>query len=194
MNVFLIGYRGTGKSTVARLVAQRWGRAWVDADEWLERRAGRTIREIFASDGEAVFRDLESAVVAELAARDETVIALGGGAILREPNRAAIQGRGLVVWLKALPHTLAARLQHDPSTDQRRPALTSLGGLAEIEQLLAAREPLYAQCADVVIDTEGREPSEITDMILAEIQRRAADLEAAAPSKRAGVQDEETAR
>jgi len=172
MNVFLIGYRGTGKSTVSRLVAERWGRAWVDADEWLERKAGRTIREIFASDGETAFRDLETEVVVELAARDETVIALGGGAILRETNRTAIRGRGLVVWLQASAPVLASRLQHDPSTGERRPALTSLSGLAEIEQLLAVREPLYRLCADLVIDTEDREPADVADEIYTEIRRR----------------------
>lgn len=178
MNVFLIGYRGTGKSTVARLLAARTGLDWVDADEHLERQAGRTIREIFATDGEGTFRDLESQVVAELAARDHVIVALGGGAILREANRAALRGRGLVVWLRATPLTLASRLALDPTTGERRPALTSIGGLAEIEQLLAAREPLYRECASQTIDTEGRSPDEVADQIVLEIQRRDAASQA----------------
>lgn len=172
MNLFLIGYRGTGKSTVARILAARSGRAWVDADVYLESLAGRTIREIFATDGEPVFRDLESRVVAELARRDETIVALGGGAILREANRAALRGRGVVVWLQAAARTLDERLNRDPTTGQRRPALTALGGLAEIEQMLAVREPLYRDSADVVIDTEGRSPEAVADLAWAAWRER----------------------
>src|SRR5688572_10466805 len=101
MNIFLIGYRGSGKSTVAQHAAKLLGWPWLDADAVLEVRAGKSIRQIFADEGEGAFRDLESAVVADLAGSDEHVIALGGGAILREENRQALAGRGLVVWLQA---------------------------------------------------------------------------------------------
>ena len=90
MNLVLIGYRATGKSETARLLAQRLGWEWVDADAEIEARAGKTIAKIFADDGEQAFRDAESRVVAELAVRDRTVLALGGGAVLREENRRAL--------------------------------------------------------------------------------------------------------
>lgn len=173
MNVFLIGYRGTGKSSVARCLADRLGWKAVDADDELEQRAGRTIREIFASDGEVVFRELESAVVADLAAADRTVVALGGGAVLRPENRAALRDRGLVVWLQASAPVLAQRLAQDTTTQDRRPSLTPQGVLAEIEQLLAVREPLYRQCADLAIDAETRTPDEIADEIATRVTESA---------------------
>ncbi|MFM9115953.1 MAG: shikimate kinase, partial [Planctomycetota bacterium] len=100
-NLFLIGYRGTGKSTVARLLAERLSWQAVDADEVLEAQAGRSIQAIFQTAGETTFRDLESQVVAQLAQGERQVVALGGGAVLREQNRVALAGRGVVLWLDA---------------------------------------------------------------------------------------------
>jgi shikimate kinase len=161
MNIFLIGYRGTGKTTVAKLLAERLGQQWVDADIEIERRAGKSIAQIFADEGEESFRDLESAVVAELAARDGLIIALGGGAILREQNRRALATRGPVIWLQASAETIHTRIATDTSTATRRPNLTSTGGLAEIQDLLARRDPIYRQCADCQIDTESKTPDQI---------------------------------
>ena len=99
--IALIGYRGTGKSTVARLLAAALDWDWIDADVELERRADQSIAAIFASQGEPAFRELEAAVVADLCLRERVVVALGGGAVLRADNRAAIAGCGAVVWLCA---------------------------------------------------------------------------------------------
>jgi shikimate kinase len=165
MNLYLIGYRGSGKTTVARLVAEQAGLPWIDADDELERRAGKTIREIFAESGEAAFRDLETTVVQSLAKGPAQVVALGGGAILREQNRQAIGHSGKVVWLRASPETLRGRIEADATTSQRRPNLTSGGGLAEIEELLAVRTPLYAACADYVVDVDQKTPAEVAEVI-----------------------------
>ena len=166
MNIVLIGYRGTGKSIVARLLAERLGWAWVDADQCLQERAGRTIREIFDSGGEPLFRDLEEAVIGDLSERDGTVIAAGGGAVLREANREALRRRGKLVWLRADADTILRRLEHDVETAALRPNLTIDGGRAEIEQLLAVREPIYRECADLTVETAGREPGEVADEIV----------------------------
>src|SRR2546423_6519152 len=96
--IFLIGYRGTGKSSVARELAARLKYDCVDADEVIEREAGKTIAAIFADEGEAAFRDWESKVVAALSRKRQTVVALGGGAVLRDENRRAIRAAGPVVW------------------------------------------------------------------------------------------------
>ncbi len=165
-NVALIGYRGTGKSTVARLLALRLGYDWVDADVEIELRAGKSIAAIFADDGETAFRDLETAVVAALAGRERTVIALGGGAALREENRSAI-AESFVVWLQASVDAIAGRLDTDPTTAARRPNLTIAGGRAEIESLLAQREPIYRRLASAVVDTDDKTPAEVADAIAA---------------------------
>jgi shikimate kinase len=174
VNIFLIGYRGSGKTTVARALAGVLGWEWVDADAELERRAGKSIQQIFAESGEGAFRDLESAVVADLARRDRHVIALGGGAPVRDENRRALAGRGQVVWLKASPETLHARIAADPTTGARRPNLTGQGGLAEIRQLLAEREPIYRACADLVLDAEAHAPDNIAAQIAAAFHLQAA--------------------
>src|SRR5262245_9654013 len=152
--IFLIGYRGTGKSIVARQLAGLLGYDWVDADEVVEERAGKSIADIFATDGEPAFRNLESTVVQELARRRRTVTALGGGAVLRDSNRAAICAAGPVVWLTASVDTILERVASDTSTAARRPQLTTAGGRAEVESLLAIRTPLYRECATLVLDTE----------------------------------------
>ncbi len=169
MNVLLIGFRGAGKTTVARLLALKSGWAWIDADVELELRAGKSIAAIFADDGETAFRDLESRVLADLVHLDRHVIALGGGAVLRPENRALIRSAGPVVWLTTDAATARKRIQTDAATVERRPALTSQGKLAEVEQLLAEREPWYQECASLTVDTRDKTPSEIADSILARL-------------------------
>src|SRR5262245_31272541 len=167
MKLYLIGYRGSGKTTVARLVGHELRLPSVDADEEIERRAGQSIREIFASSGEEVFRDLEMAVVTSLAQGADHVVALGGGAVLREQNRQGIAASGKVVWLRAGPQTLLARIEADVTTTERRPKLTGAGGLEEIEKLLEVRTPVYAACADFVVDVEDVPPEEVAASIVA---------------------------
>ena len=154
MNLYLIGYRGSGKTTVAQNIAREIGLPWIDADAALEKRAGMTIRQIFAESGEETFRDLESAELAIVAAGPAQVVALGGGAVLREQNRQVMKNSGRAVWLRARAQTLLGRIEADATTAQRRPNLTNAGGLAEIEELLAVRTPIYADCADYVVDVD----------------------------------------
>jgi shikimate kinase len=172
--IFLIGYRGTGKSTVARLLAGRLGWDWLDADAVLEERAGRTIREVFAEEGEAGFRGRESAVLEDLCRCQRHVIATGGGVVLSPDNRARLRAAGRVVWLTADADTIWRRLQTDASTAERRPPLT-IGGLAEVRELLRAREPHYLACADHRVDTAGRSPDEVAERVAAAVGVPAAD-------------------
>lgn len=161
----LIGYRGCGKTTVARLLSERLGVPALDADEYLEQQASQSIREIFAAEGEAGFRNRENAVVQELTQRDGLIVSWGGGVILREANREALRSAGKVVWLRARPKTLLQRIEQDPTTGARRPNLTATGGLEEIEKLLTTREPLYAATANWIIDVDNLTPAAVTDQI-----------------------------
>jgi shikimate kinase len=164
--LFLIGYRGSGKTTVGRVVAERLGWRFLDADGVLEEQYGQTIREIFAEEGETGFRNKEATVLADVCGQREAVIATGGGVVLRETNRDLLKRSGFVAWLSADPHVLLERIQADPTTAARRPALAG-GGLAEIQQLLGVREPLYRACADVEVAVAALSPEQAADAILA---------------------------
>jgi shikimate kinase len=169
--IFLIGYRGTGKSAVAQRLAERLGWSWLDADVVLEERWGRSIRQMFAEDGEPVFREREAALLVELCRYQHHVIATGGGVILRADNRQRMKQAGPVVLLSADVETIWQRLQADAATRERRPDLT-VGGRAEIEELLRVRRPLYETCADCVVNTTHRSPDEVVDAILEQWQEK----------------------
>lgn len=167
MQLVLIGYRGTGKSTTAAYLAAHLGWPHLDLDEQIERRAGMSIADIFSTAGEETFRQLEHEALAETAGQDQLVLATGGGVVLRADNRQLLRTLGKVVWLMAQPATILARLQSDPNTAARRPALTAAGGgLAEIESLLVARTPLYEACANLQVATDQRSPAEVAQEIL----------------------------
>ena len=166
--VTLIGYRATGKTTVARLLAAHTGWPVIDADVEIERRAQKSIARIFADDGEPAFRDLEAQVIADLCRQPPLVLAAGGGAPLRPANRAAIRAAGKVVWLTARPETIFTRMFGDATTTDRRPSLTGKDPMQEIVALLAIREPVYRETAHETVDTEGRSP----ELIAAEIVDR----------------------
>jgi shikimate kinase len=168
MILTLIGYRATGKTTLARLLAERLGWDWIDADVEIEHRAGKSIAEIFAEDGELAFRDLEALVIADLCRRDRLVVAAGGGAPLRPESQQAMREAGKVVWLTARPETILTRMTDDATTAARRPNLTDNDPLAEIIELLNRREPIYRESADFAVDTEGRAPVELVEEILEE--------------------------
>jgi shikimate kinase len=170
MNLILIGYRATGKTTLARLLAGRLGWPWIDADAEIERVAGKSIAAIFAEEGEAGFRVRESQVVAELCGRSGWVLAMGGGAPLRVENRQAMRQSGRVVWLTASPQTIWQRMSGDETTPDRRPSLTVKPPLDEISYLLESRAPVYQQCADLVVDGEGRRPEQLADEILTRLE------------------------
>jgi len=149
--IFLIGYRGCGKSTVGRELADRLGWTFLDADSVLEAVAGQTIAAIFATEGETAFRDRETAVLRELAKKPQHVIATGGGVVLRAENRERLMASGFVAWLDATPELVWPRIQTDPLTAERRPTLTT-GGFREVVELMAAREPLYRMTAHARFD------------------------------------------
>ncbi len=163
----LVGYRGTGKSTVGRILACQSQRDFLDADLELEARAGRSVSSILTDDGEPVFRDWEERILAELFDQFPTaVIATGGGAVVRDVNRRRLRDFGFVVWLTAEPDELACRLMSDPRGLGARPALSADGTIVEIARVLQIRKPLYQEVADAVIDTGGNTPDQVAAAIL----------------------------
>ncbi len=174
MNVFLMGYRGTGKTTVAQALSEKLGLPWVDADAEIAQRARKSISEVFAQDGEKTFRDWETGVVKDLAAQQACIVALGGGAVLREENRQALAGRGKTVWLQASVSTIQQRLLADPKTAASRPGLTARGLLEEVEHVLAERTPIYAACADCSVQVDDKSPDAIAEEIIALLDLRGA--------------------
>lgn len=165
--ITLIGYRGSGKSSVAAPLAERSGYSWIDADDEIERVAGKSITRIFAEEGEPHFRQIERTVMQSLLSRDKLIIAAGGGAILNADTREGIQQAGPVIWLKADVNALEQRLTSDVSTPSRRPALTSSATQREeIQNLLNQREPLYSACASITVDTDSKTVIQIVDEIM----------------------------
>lgn len=165
-HLYLTGYRGTGKTSVGVSLAKSLGRPVIDLDQIVEANQGRSIREIFDEGGESLFRELETAALATVCEAPPAVISLGGGAILRAENRDRLRGTGICFWLDADAETIAQRIRDDSLTTDQRPALTSLGELEEIRQLLERRRPLYEQAADYRIDTSGKTVHQVADEIL----------------------------
>jgi len=163
----LIGYRGSGKSTVGKIVAERLHRPFLDTDREIEAESGRSITAIFAEEGEASFRDWEERSVAALTGQyPEAVLATGGGVVLREANRRRIRNFGFVAWLQAPSEELARRLETDPRGPASRPALTREGTIAEIARVLAERTPFYQEMADAIVDTDGKSPDSIASALI----------------------------
>lgn len=162
MSIVLIGYRGSGKSTIGKKLADRLWQPFVDTDELIVRRAGMSIREIFETKGEPYFRDLETEIVKEALLLEDHVVALGGGAILREENRQAIKASNQrVIYLKCDPAVLAERIAADPSTAASRPPLTPGRSSAdEVAQVLTEREPLYRQIMHAELDVTRLSPED----------------------------------
>lgn len=170
-HLVLVGLMGAGKTTVGRRCAERLGRGFVDTDELVEAVTGRSVAEIFATDGEGAFRELERTAVADACASPApVVIACGGGAVLDPGNRDALGRRGFVVWLQAGSDELADRV----GAGEGRPLLRGGAARVQLERLSELRGELYAAVADVVVPTDGRDVEQVVDAVLQEVERCAA--------------------
>ena len=160
--IFLVGMMGAGKSTVGRLLARRCGFDFIDCDRELEARSGVSIATIFELEGEESFRRREAALIDELTQRPRTVLATGGGAILSAENRRHLRDRGLVVYLRASVDEILRRTQKD----RARPLLQTPDRRARIAQLLAEREALYEEIADVTVQSSAGNPNRLVGKLL----------------------------
>lgn len=148
-NIFLVGPMGAGKSTIGRQLAKALHRKFYDSDKVIEQRTGVSISWIFEMEGEAGFRERETKAIEELTALENVVVATGGGAVLSAENRDFLRERGHVIYLSASTEQLYRRT----ARDKKRPLLQTGDRRKQIEQLLATRDPLYRDVADIVLKT-----------------------------------------
>jgi len=165
-NVFLIGPMGAGKSTIGRCLAELLHKEFLDSDHEIEARTGASVSLIFEIEGEAGFRRREASVLDELTQRRNLVLATGGGAVLAADNRARLRARGLVVYLHAPLDMLVKRMRHD----RHRPLLQTADPRRTLGEILKAREPLYRETADVVVETSSRAPMSVAREIVKQLQ------------------------
>jgi len=159
--LWLVGMMGSGKSSVGRALAERLDRSFVDTDDVVTRQMGRSISELWGEHGEAAFRDLEAAAVAEVAKGRPRVVATGGGVVLAASNTATMRASGMVIWLKARPETLTARVALNP----RRPLLLDGEPLEKLSEILEQRTSRYEAAAHAVVATDGLEIESVVDRI-----------------------------
>ena len=163
-NIILTGYMGSGKTTVGKNIAKLMGYTFVDTDEMIVQQQNRSINEIFAVDGEAAFRDMETGLLRHLIANnsEQLVISTGGGMPVRKENRLLLSKLGKVVYLKASPKTVYNRIKGDTT----RPLLQCENPLKRIEEMIDARGPLYEEGASVVVDVNELRQSEVAGEII----------------------------
>ena len=162
-NIFLIGFMGCGKSTMARLLSEQTGAKLIEMDETIEAEAGLSINEIFEMYGETHFRDLESQLIRRIAEEGGAVVSCGGGAILRPENVACMKENGTVVYFSATPETIYKRVRNSTN----RPLLNGNMNVEYISMLMEKRLPRYMEAADITIVVDGKEKQEILDELCA---------------------------
>ncbi|MDR4503865.1 MAG: shikimate kinase [Candidatus Scalindua sp.] len=161
MNIVLIGFRGTGKSTIGKLLASHLKMDFIDTDEYITNSTGKTIKEIFLERGEEGFRTIEAAAVAIVSRMDNQIIAAGGGVILNNKNVVNLKSNGTLILLNATPEVIHNRLSLDKKTADQRPSLTGKEAFEEIRHLIQKRAPLYDNAADHAINTSHKSKEDI---------------------------------
>lgn len=165
-NLFLIGYRCTGKSTVGRLLSKELGWSFIDTDSLLVTRQKMSIKDIVDLHGWEGFRQMEYETLKKVCALNGQVVATGGGIVLDKKNMMLMQKCGKIVWLKAKPETIEARMLKDKNTSAFRPALALNDSISEIEETLYSRKPLYQEIMDFFVDTDDQDIRKISEIII----------------------------
>lgn len=161
-NIFLIGFMGCGKSTIARMLSEKCGVTQVEMDEIIVQEQDMPITEIFEKYGEEHFRDIETDLIRRLQTSDGVVVSCGGGAVLREENRKMMKESGVIVWLTAKPETILERVKHSTN----RPILNGHMNVEYIAELMEKRRECYQEAADYQLATDGKSREEICEEIL----------------------------
>jgi len=171
MNIFLIGYRCTGKTSAGKALAEKLGQPFADSDSEIVKEQGMSVAEMVSAHGWDFFREKEQSVIRRLCAGDRQVVSTGGGVILNPENVKNMRQSGLVVWLKASPETIRKRILNDEATSHLRPSLTAKGLTEEIEDVLSIRTPLYEGAMNFSVDTDLAGIDEICRIIIARVGR-----------------------
>ena len=166
MNLFLTGYRCSGKTTIGKSLARAIDWSFVDSDVLVIKESGKSIQDIIDTEGWEAFRRMERSVLKQICATDRQVVATGGGVVLDDANVKAMQASGMVIWLDAGAETIQKRMLRDKNTENFRPALTDRGRMEEIEDMLLQRKPYYESASDFTIQTDHVSIDEITQRII----------------------------
>ena len=166
MNIVLIGYRCSGKTSVGRTLAGKLGRDFLDTDALIEEKAGYSIEMIVAREGWEHFRALEKRVVGEVSRRENLVIATGGGVVMDQENVENLRRNGYIIWLKGNAEVLEWRMNREERSGNTRPSLTGTDPLEEIKQVLKVRTPFYEQAGNLIVDTSTLSVAEVVDSII----------------------------
>jgi shikimate kinase len=169
--IILTGYRATGKTSIGKILADLLGFDFIDTDQAIEDTQGETIAEMVGRGGWDLFRRKEEDKLVELSRSKHKVIATGGGSVMHEKAWKKLRENALCVWLTVDIKTICQRLAADSNTDDQSPALTEMGTMDEISMVLKERQPLYEKSSDLTINTEGKTPEEVADIIVAELKK-----------------------
>jgi shikimate kinase len=169
-SIALIGFMGTGKSTVARVLSQKLGKEYVEVDTLIENRAGKSISQIFREDGESTFRKLEIEAIKEISKRRNQVISCGGGVVLNNLNIDNLKQDSIVIWLTASPETIAKRTGLN---GEERPLLNKVKSIEDLQVMIKSRELLYQKVGDMKVDTSNLGIYNIVDYIILQLKENA---------------------
>lgn len=167
-NIVLIGFMGSGKSKVGKLVARKLKMKFVDTDAEIEKREGKTIPQIFCDSGEPYFRRREADIIKEAARQENTVISAGGGAVLLKQNMSRLKKSGVIAWLKANPETIVKRV----GASKNRPLLLCEDKGTAVKNLLRKRLPYYRLAQDVSVQTDGRTAGQVAEEIIRKVRQQ----------------------
>ncbi len=172
MNIVLVGYRCSGKTTVGKILAHDLGRQFVDTDRLMEEKAGLSVHSYVSQHGWRDFRRIEREVVEEIASKDNVVIATGGGVVIDQENVKALKKIGWVVWLHTDATVIRDRMRKEGKAGKLRPSLSGADTLDEIDQILQERRPFYEHASDYTVDTNGQSPQKAAQVIMRALSRR----------------------
>jgi shikimate kinase len=166
MNIVLVGYRCTGKTSVGKALSERLGKVFVDTDDYIEKKAGWPISDMVAKEGWDFFREKEKEAIREITSSEDLMIAAGGGAVLNAENVTNLKRNGIVILLETTNETILERMRADKKTQQQRPSLTGKDPLEEIEEVLEIRRPYYQRAMDFSVDTTSKSIEEVVNEII----------------------------